>query len=536
MPRFCLIFLLFFSVFLFPSQADDGRTTLLKNATVFKADGKWQVESYLLIRDSKISAVGLMKDLKAGIYDREYDLEGKRVYPAFIDIWRSGFSSRSERGPDSQSAPRSRPTPDKNVLPPFSERGILPGRREAENLQLSAQENKKAVGKGFAVLHLVPDRGIIGGRTAMISTAGDSPVEAVLHDDLFMHLAFKPNGNAYPGTYSSLAAEIKQMKADLEHLREIGRRRHLPGIRRPGFHPELNAMEAVFNGRQKLFVILENVVEQRLLEILAGELGLKPIVLLNSDSWRRPLPKSWQPVLKLSFTPPPVSRDAVLGEDNKKKQEKETYPARLAEAIAKAADPVLAAPAAGDYDGLFKNVRQLLAAGVSEEKIIKGLTVNPARLLGIADLFGSLEPGRTASLLVSSEPLFSEKGKVELAWIEGRYFDFSAEKRAGEKPALDLNGRWRVTLQSQMGSFDLTMTIQQQGNSFTAVMTSQMGEIKVDDGFISGDEITFSASTDIGGQALSMSFSGKASGRRIEGSMDLGAMGQASVTAVPDSF
>ncbi len=526
---FCLLFLLFTAGIL------SGGTTLLKNANVFKPDGKWQAGSFLLIRDGKISAVGLMKDLPTGIFDREYDLEGKKVYPAFIDPWRSGFSGRSERDRDSQPPARGPVTIDKNVLPPFAERGILPGRKVTENLHLSDRESKNAISKGFAVLHLVPDRGIIGGRTAIISTAGENLSRAVLSDDLFMHLALKPNGNTYPGTYSTLAAEIKQMKADLEHLRETARRRHLPGIDRPGFHPELNDMETVFNGRKKLFVILENVVEQRLLEILAAELGLKPIVLLNSDFWRRPLPRSWQPVLKLSFTPPPVSRDAVLGESNKSKQEKEIYPARLTEFIGKTAEPVLAPPAAGDYDGLYKNIRQLLAAGVSEARIINGLTLYPARLLGISDLFGSLEPGRTASLLISSEPLFSEKGRVELAWIEGRFFDFSSEKRSGEKPALDLSGRWRVTIQSQMGSFEMIMTIEQRGNDFTAVMSSQMGEIKVDDGFISGPDITFSASTEIGGQALNMSFSGKASGRRIEGSLNLGAMGRASVTAVPDS-
>ena len=48
----------------------------------------------------------------------------------------------------------------------------------------------------------------------------------------------------------------------------------------------------------------------------------------------------------------------------------------------------------------FDEMRYLKEAGLSESEIIKGTTIYPAQWLGIADRFGSISPGKKASVLI----------------------------------------------------------------------------------------------------------------------------------------
>jgi imidazolonepropionase-like amidohydrolase len=100
--------------------------------------------------------------------------------------------------------------------------------------------------------------------------------------------------------------------------------------------------------------------------------------------------------------------------------------------------------------------------GMSREKALEGLTLVPARQLGLDDRVGSLEPGKDADLVILSGDPLSVYTKVEGVWVEGvQVFDLadpehrkyttggyqvyrgSAEAHAHERAAELYAGEWQ---------------------------------------------------------------------------------------------
>lgn len=64
-----------------------------------------------------------------------------------------------------------------------------------------------------------------------------------------------------------------------------------------------------------------------------------------------------------------------------------------------------------------------VAFGLPEEEAIRAVTVNPATFMGIADRVGSLEPGKDATLLITTGSPLDYTSQVEQAYINGRRID-----------------------------------------------------------------------------------------------------------------
>ncbi|MBL8267047.1 amidohydrolase family protein, partial [Steroidobacter sp.] len=68
--------------------------------------------------------------------------------------------------------------------------------------------------------------------------------------------------------------------------------------------------------------------------------------------------------------------------------------------------------------------------GLTEVQAMNLLTINPARLLGIADRTGSLEVGKDADFVIWSAHPLSVYAQVRQTWIDGRrYFDLDADRQ-----------------------------------------------------------------------------------------------------------
>jgi N-acetylglucosamine-6-phosphate deacetylase len=85
--------------------------------------------------------------------------------------------------------------------------------------------------------------------------------------------------------------------------------------------------------------------------------------------------------------------------------------------------------------------------GVPEVEALKFVTLNPARMLGIDDRVGSLEPGKDGDFAIWNAPPLSNLARCEQTWIEGRrYFDRErdlASREAAETQRLALLERAR---------------------------------------------------------------------------------------------
>ncbi|MCJ7681670.1 MAG: amidohydrolase family protein, partial [Candidatus Aminicenantes bacterium] len=243
-----------------------------------------------------------------------------------------------------------------------------------------------------------------------------------------------------------------------------------------------------------------------------------------NESWRVAdvVSRSGLPLfVSLKFNPPSSSRYVRLGEDLKKKAEKDIYPANAAE-LNKAGIP-FALTSNGLVKGsdMLKSLQSAIKAGLPREEAVKAMTVIPARFLGIDNRVGTLEAGKIANVFLTEGELFEEKSAVRHVFADGIHFEYKAppKKKAEESPAaVNITGKWSVQVAAPSGDMAMTAEFKQDGRQVTGSLTSDMGQWTLT-GQLDGSNLTFTVTADIMGQSMELEFSGKAAPDTIEGSI-----------------
>jgi autotransporter translocation and assembly factor TamB len=62
--------------------------------------------------------------------------------------------------------------------------------------------------------------------------------------------------------------------------------------------------------------------------------------------------------------------------------------------------------------------------------------------------------------------------------------------------AADVTGNWKASLETPNGSMEFTYVLKADGNTVTGTIQSQMGDMKIDEGKIDGDKISFSVTVE----------------------------------------
>jgi hypothetical protein len=101
---------------------------------------------------------------------------------------------------------------------------------------------------------------------------------------------------------------------------------------------------------------------------------------------------------------------------------------------------------------------------------------------------------------------------------------FAWQSRAAEDKKPDVTGTWTWTYKTRDGQ-DATakLKLKQEGDKVTGTYIARAGqEDPVENGKITGDEITFDVTRDIGGQRMKFAYKGKVAGDTITGKITFG--------------
>ena len=182
---------------------------------------------------------------------------------------------------------------------------------------------------------------------------------------------------------------------------------------------KLEAVRGLFDGKQKLFVRANEVKQMLLAMDLAKSFGFKLVIVGGAEAFQIAdlLAENNVPViLERQHSLPAMEDDDV------------DQPYKTAAALQKAG--VLFSISDDDSQTRGKNLAfnagTAAAYGLSKEEALAAITLNAAKIMGVADRTGSIEVGKDANIVVSEGDILDMKSSnVTQAFIQGRQIDLT---------------------------------------------------------------------------------------------------------------
>lgn len=383
---------------------------LLKNATIHTITNGIIESADVLIVEGKITDIGSNISSDA----RSIDCSGKHIYPGFIDAGTHlGLSEVSSV----------------SLTNDYNEIGtIIP------HMQALTAVNPNAVAipvtrvNGVTSVLAVPEGGTWSGTAALINLHGYTPDQ--------MYAGFKGVAMNFPTSTKKgrrddrseediqkdkekALKEINDLWQELSLYHRIDSVAKIQNQTQDAYHPQLTALLPVYRGEMPLLINVnkDNDIKEAIAWI--QKVGVRAILVGVRDGYRvaeeiaaSQLPVIYGPVLSI---PSRASEDYAIAYET---------PSILQKA------GVMVAIRTDDTE----NVRNLpfnagfaAAYGMGIEEALKAITINPARMMGIDHLYGSIEIGKVANLFVADGDPFEMKTRISHLFING--WDIPIESR-----------------------------------------------------------------------------------------------------------
>lgn len=403
-------------------------------------------QATLVIREGRITDLGQQVTPPAGAV--VIDLQGRSIYPAFIDLASEYGLNADQPDQASRGARRNGDQWISNRPGAYAWNDALKTDFHAalafQPEPKSAESYRKA---GFAAVLTHRHDGISRGTSAVVSLADLPPGQALIHERAGHHLSFKKGSSPmpYPGSLMGCIALLRQTYLDGDWLK------------RTGTQKEHNLSLESWNAVQDLPQFFETRDWQEVLRAqqIANEFGKTYIYRSGGDEYRRinELKQTGATfILPLTFPEAfdiqgPFDALQVSLEDL---MHWEWAPAN-AGALARAGIPfALTMEGLKKPEDFFPAVRQAIANGLDAGLALEALTAIPARLVGLGQDLGTLAVGKRASFLITSGPVFDAETTLFETWIDGKPYVI----QAADEP--DLDGKYSLTVGSAFYALHVT--------------------------------------------------------------------------------
>ena len=275
--------------------------------------------------------------------------------------------------------------------------------------------------QGVLLAGVVPQGGTISGSSSVVQTDAWNWEDAAYRMDGGIHLNMpsffvRPGGRRRaPG---QLPAEdpIKQAVEKVAELKSFftQARAYAAETSHASTNLKLQAVQGLFNKKQKLFVHADQVKQMLVAIDFVKDFGFDVVIVGGSESYQI------ADLLKQNNIPIILNQQHSLPtmEDDDVDQPYKT-PAILQQA------GVLFALNDEDgttrYRNLSYNAGTAATYGLTKEQALQAITLNSAKILGIDDITGSIEAGKDANIVISDGDILDMKSsKVIHAFIQGR--------------------------------------------------------------------------------------------------------------------
>ena len=391
---------------IYPAPAYKG-LLIIKNGTVHVGNGQVLTNTSIQVNNGKIEKIGA--DLPVPGNDvKVVDASGKHVYPGLIlsntntglkEIGSqvrgsNDFRELGEMNPNIQSIVAY--NAESKIINPLRSNGIL-------------------------LASIVPQGSLLAGSSSVVQFDAWTWEDAAYKTNGGMHFYMPSllNRQRVPGFVAAAQPESDPLKAALEKIEQVKSffreaKAYYGQKNNAVTNLKFDALKGLFDKSQKLFVHCDLVKEMLVAIDFVKEFGFDVTIVGGSESWQIAslLKQNNLSVILSQVHSLPTSEDDDVDQPFK-------TPAALKQA------GVLFALT--DEDGttngrnLMFNAGTAASYGLTKEEALQAITLDAAKILGIADRTGSIEAGKDANIIISDGDILDMKSSIiTKAFIQGR--------------------------------------------------------------------------------------------------------------------
>jgi imidazolonepropionase-like amidohydrolase len=375
----------------------------IKGATIITMKGERIEKGVIIVRDGRIAKVGA--DLKVPVEATVIDAEGKVVMPGIINVHSSAGMSQANESNDN-----------------------VPFLSVVDSIDPALTFFEESRRNGVTSAAVVPGNStMIGGRGAVVKTAGGYVNDMVLKKDVGLKISMAPRTGSRLAHYAKLRKTLEDVveaqkkrkekeDEDAKAKAEADKKKDdkKEAAKKPAAKPKTpaaesvtaaatrEAMESLLAGKLPAFIYCSQAMDVTNAIRLVDEFKLKPIFVVGRDAYKA--------ADALAARKAPVILDSRLVSwrtDPRTREDEKIVLTKIfqdkgCEFLFQADDRTI---------GLGSHYHWYQAAtavkyGMPKEDALKALTINAARALGIDEFVGSIEEGKDADLVIlSGDPL-----------------------------------------------------------------------------------------------------------------------------------
>ncbi len=398
-----------------PSPQQKGSIALV-GAIIHNGNGK-VFKGNIKIEDGKIISIteGTSQNITA---DKIIDVTGKEIYPGII-------AASTNLGLVEVGSVRA--TAD------FNELGdINPNIRSLVAYNTDSKIINTLRSNGVLLAHIVPGGGSISGTSSVVQLDAWNYEDAAYKTDNGIHynmpaLINRPQFGGGRRQQGEQVDAVKQGLERIENTRKFFReaKAYAANNNPSPINLKYEAVKGLFTKTQTFFVHCDLVKEIMMAIDFAKEFGFKLCIVGGSDSWLI------ADLLKQNNV------SVILGEPHSLPNSDDDdvdQPYKTGAALQKAGVLFTICQDAGDGFWQQRNLPfeagTMATYGLTKNEALTAITLNAAKILGIDDKTGSLEPGKDANIVICNGDLLDMKSSiVTQAFIQGREINLDTNKR-----------------------------------------------------------------------------------------------------------